>query len=157
MNLTLHLAVKDFSGKIIWETNQPCEVKANTSQLIYQIPLGNILAKADRNKVFCTVSIKDKKREIASNILYFDRIKNIRLPFAKIDIKETKVHGGVEISLTTNSLAKNVYINYEDMEGHFSDNYFDLLPGETKTVFFRTSNIVKGKLKLLTVRDTYAN
>lgn len=30
-----------------------------------------------------------------------------------------------------------------NFDGHFSDNFFDLLPGEEKTVFFTTTDLIK--------------
>lgn len=48
---------------------------------------------------------------------------------------------GYQISLQSSNLAKNVYLHTE-AAGAFSDNYFDLLPGERKTVLFKTDSIL---------------
>ncbi|MGM0377799.1 MAG: glycoside hydrolase family 2 protein, partial [Bacteroidota bacterium] len=42
--------------------------------------------------------------------------------------------------LTTDHMAKGVFISAPGMDGNYSDNYFDLLPGESKTVRFSPSD-----------------
>jgi beta-mannosidase len=154
---TTKLAVKDFKGKVIWQTEVPFEVKANSSKLVYQIPVANILKTTSKATVLLTASLMIGTKELTTNVLYFDRVKNINLPFSKISFKEKHVAGGIEVSLSSATLAKNVYLDYDNLKGRFSDNYFDLLPGETKTVFFRTELSRNGKLQILTVKDTYSN
>jgi beta-mannosidase len=48
-------------------------------------------------------------------------------------------------------LAKNVFIQTQ-ANGHFSDNYFDLLPGEKKQVLFKTEQIVDTPAKAFLVK-----
>jgi len=56
------------------------------------------------------------------------------------------------ISWNSEVLAKNIYFQIADEERFFNDNYFDLLPGETKTVTLFTK-IPETKLKeILTLR-----
>ena len=43
---------------------------------------------------------------------------------------------GVEIR--TDKLAKNVCMTSPFIRGEFSDNYFDLLPGEKRTILYKT-------------------
>jgi beta-mannosidase len=64
---------------------------------------------------------------------------------------------GYLIMLSSNQLAKNVYL-VSGQKGSFSDNFFDLLPGEMRTVTFTTkdnSTGFVGNLKILTLADTY--
>ncbi|MNF11119.1 hypothetical protein D3C80_2122580 [compost metagenome] len=46
--------------------------------------------------------------------------------------------GGVSFTVSSDVLARGVYLTAEQ-EGIFSDNFFDLLPGEEKTVQFLQS------------------
>ncbi|MNW68754.1 hypothetical protein D3C74_476020 [compost metagenome] len=43
--------------------------------------------------------------------------------------------GGLSFTVSSDVLARGVYLTAEE-EGIFSDNFFDLLPGEPKTVQF---------------------
>jgi beta-mannosidase len=49
----------------------------------------------------------------------------------------TRKGDGFDVALSAEKLAKNIYLSWEGAEGFFSDNYFDLLPGEEKTIHFK--------------------
>jgi beta-mannosidase len=63
------------------------------------------------------------------------------------------------IRLTSSQLVKNVFLDFGDqVEGRFSDNYFDLLPGQVVNLEFYPEQPVKlsaEDLKLLSIADTY--
>jgi hypothetical protein len=48
-----------------------------------------------------------------------------------------KVESGLEIELFSTGLIKGVYLEAENKEVRFSDNYFDLLPGIPKIIDLR--------------------
>jgi beta-mannosidase len=56
-------------------------------------------------------------------------------------------------------MARNVYLQWEGTEGFFSENYFDLLPGEERKVTFspkaKGQLPEEGKLRVKTLVDTY--
>jgi beta-mannosidase len=49
-------------------------------------------------------------------------------------------------------LAKNVYIQIGDEDGDLSDNYFDLLPGEVKTIRLQTEISASRLNEILTIQ-----
>jgi beta-mannosidase len=59
---------------------------------------------------------------------------------------------GFDIELKTDKLAKNVYLQIEDEEGFFSDNYFDMLPGSRVKVNLKTDISERKLNEVLTVR-----
>jgi hypothetical protein len=42
------------------------------------------------------------------------------------------------MELTTNTLAKNIYLTCSDSTGFFNDNFFDLLPGIPRMIMVKT-------------------
>jgi beta-mannosidase len=63
------------------------------------------------------------------------------------------------IKLTTAKLAKNAYLDFPEMEGFFSENYMDIIPGEELIVYFSPKSLVNKiltteDLKILTLQDT---
>ena len=42
--------------------------------------------------------------------------------------------------MSADKLAKNVAVSYDGVTGIFSDNYFDLLPGQTHEIRLRTGD-----------------
>ena len=78
-----------------------------------------------------------KAFEITSTLYYFIKPKDLLLQ--KPDIKITIDEKGF-VHVTSNTLAKNVFIETNRDEFRLSDNYFDLLPNETKTIYTQSSN-----------------
>ena len=77
-------------------------------------------------------------KTLSKNTFYFKPFKSLDIPKPKVEYTITKADNGFNIELKTDKLAKNVYMQIGDEEGFFSDNYFDLLPGEKVTVNLKT-------------------
>jgi len=54
--------------------------------------------------------------------------------------------------LTTDKLARNVYLQIGDEEGFFSDNYFDMLPSSTVKISLKSAMNPEKLKEVLTVR-----
>ena len=59
------------------------------------------------------------------------------MPDAGVVVSLTGGDGYYDVTFSAEKLVKNLFVS-TGYEGFFSDNYFDLLPGETKTVRFYT-------------------
>ncbi|MDZ7358583.1 MAG: glycoside hydrolase family 2 protein, partial [candidate division KSB1 bacterium] len=92
------------------------------------------------------------------NLLYFLPPKELELPKASISIDVSETSDGYRIDLSTDALAKSIYLSIDEIDGLFSDNYFDLLPKQKATVFFycgqKTADFGR-KLKIMTLCDSY--
>ncbi|QUL58006.1 hypothetical protein KDC22_04340 [Paenibacillus tritici] len=66
---------------------------------------------------------------------YFAAAKDISLSKPVITVTEVPGSAGKSFTLSSDVLARGVHLTVEE-EGIFSDNFFDLLPGEPKTVEF---------------------
>ena len=114
-------------------------------------------AGTDTRNCFLSTKLLIQDNEAASGILYFDVPKNLNLSVPVIKQKITQVDNGFEIELTSDRLAKNVFLT-APYKGDFSDNYVDLIPGEPKKILFRTeSKNLKftSTIKVRSLVDTY--
>jgi beta-mannosidase len=82
---------------------------------------------------------------VSRNTLFFNNLKDFNLPKAEVQYEIVQSEDGFDISLTSNKLAKNAFLTIGDEKGFFSDNYFDILPGETVKIKLKTT-ISKDKL-----------
>jgi beta-mannosidase len=59
------------------------------------------------------------------------------------------------VTVSSKNLAKNVFLDTPDGSGHFSDNYFDILPGESVVVDLETDKDldVENELIVTTLND----
>ena len=63
-------------------------------------------------------------------------MKDLLLPKPKIKFSIKETENDFIVMLTTDKLAKNLYLRLDDIDGRFSDNYFDLLPGKSTEIEF---------------------
>ena len=153
----LSLTVMDFNGEALWHKEMEAEIEGNSSRCCFQAPLSQIIDKRMKNRVVLVVRYLIHNIIKAENLLYFAKPMNLALEKTTIDIDTRQVADGYELTLSSDRLAKNVYLTVDDpAEGYFSDNYFDLLPGEQKTVYYRSVTEIRGfkeKVKVITLVD----
>jgi beta-mannosidase len=137
----LEIKLIDFKGQIIWEEKKEIMIPANTSEVTAAYPLAEIVNKYPSNEVVLITEIKDNEKLVSRNELYLARPKELPLkdPHITFDV-ETIGPDSLKINLRTTYLAKDVFLSFTNADGYFTDNYFDLIPGETKELFFIQQN-----------------
>lgn len=146
--LKAQLVVKviDFDGKEVWKEMKEVTVPANSSNTYFGTKTAEFLKKVQANKQLLVVELIENSAVISSNTLYFKPIKDVQLPKPEVKYEINAADGGYEITLNTNKLAKNLYMTIGSEEGFFSDNYFDLIPGQPVKVKLETK-LAKEKLQ----------
>ena len=99
------------------------------------------------------------KSILAQNLFYFRKPKDLRLGKTNINLTVKAVEDSRgSLELKSKNLAKNVFLDTTSHDADFSENYFDLLPGETRMIHFHSSLSeaeLKKQLIIRTVSDTY--
>jgi len=142
----LVVKVLDFDGKEILKEVTEVTVPANSSNSFFGTKTTEFMKKVQANNQLLVVELIENNMIVSSNSLYFRPIKEVSLPKPEVKFEINVTDGGFEISLTTNKLAKNLYMTIGDENGFFSDNYFDLMPGQTVKVKLETQ-MAKEKLQ----------
>lgn len=154
INAKLNLKIIDFEGKLLWEKTSDLTIPANASTNYFEVNKTTFLKEAGNqsaNSVF-VCELVENGTVISKNTFYFNPFKELKVTKPEVTWQVAKVGEGFDITLKTDKLAKNIYLQIADEEGFFSDNYFDLLPGETVSINLKTS-ISEEKLKeVLTLR-----
>ncbi len=148
----------DFAGKEISKKSFNVTLKPNESKSFMKISVKEFLGKANDKNALLKVDLTRDGKLIDSEILYFDIMKNIPLPKPTITTSMVAVDKGIQITLSSNVLAKNVCLSTEKFEGFFSDNYVDIIPDMPIIITYDgTSDMdaLKADMKLVSVVDTY--
>lgn len=154
INVELKLKLMDFNGKVIWEKNSPITVPANTSTNFFEVNKTAFLAEngnlADQVVLVC--ELVENENVISKNSLFFKPFKELKIERPKVTYEIAGAAGGFDITVKTDKLAKNVYLQIGDEEGFFQDNYFDLLPGESVTIHLQTELLEEKLNEVLSIR-----
>lgn len=129
----------EFNGKNIHTKQQKVSIPANTSQLVVKTALAEVEGNPS-DYVMKGTFISSSSSASASNstsLFYTARPKDLQLPKEDITTKVTKIDGGFSIEVSAETLQKDVFF-YTKAKGHFSDNFFDVLPHQTVTITFTT-------------------
>ncbi len=132
----------DFSGSVVWDFNQVVAAKGSTSQVIDTLTLEHItaeLAKVGKNigEAVLKVTLNDKADAHAEQLVeyfYLTPTKDLALSKPALQLHTEITEQQLTVRLTTNTLVKSLHLNIDGDVSNFSDNFFDLLPGEEKTV-----------------------
>ncbi|MCJ7627490.1 MAG: hypothetical protein MUO50_03780 [Longimicrobiales bacterium] len=135
---TLTLELMDFDGKILWQASVLTLLPANRSQPLWEGSASSILGEADSRRVVLVGEFIEtgSRAPGQSALLYFHPPKDLGLRVPAIRFEVTPEEGGVLLHLESDVLAKDVYLRLDG--AHFSDNFFDLLPGRSKSVRIET-------------------
>jgi len=152
----LELTLMDLEGKVIKRIEEKVLAKSNTSHIAWKMDKDAILQGADPRKVILYAKLVNENQTLSENVFYFVAPRELDLPVADIRL-EVKESGGKKlVTVSSTKLAKNIWLLLDkDDKSHFSDNYFDLLPGMSRTVELETSmslEAVKSELKAWDVK-----
>ncbi len=152
VNGQLILRLMDFDGQVVWERASLVEIPANSSRDYFNENKYEFLLRKNTRNLFLTAQLIEGGQVISRNSFFFRPYKELNIPKPTMEYKIAKADNGFDIQLHTDKLAKNVYLQIEDEEGFFSDNYFDMLPNSRVTINLKTE-IPESKLnEVLTVR-----
>jgi len=127
---SLSLRLLDFDGNEIWSVCDTTNVQPLSSELKFVLDLKTL--KFNKNEVVLETSFNN-----STNYFYFVRPKELLLPTSEIEKTITPTKNGFTIELFSAHLQKDVFL-YTNSKGRFSDNFFDLMPNERKTIEFKT-------------------
>jgi len=154
-----------------WEGNDPGKIEPLSSKIYFEWPLKKIAdaGVTDTSRVFVSAELVGADTTISSNIAYLAPTKEIHLKPASLraQVSSTKPlpweklkgKSKFNIRITSPVLARDVYLSFGDLDVKLSDNYFDLLPGETIEVSATSAaslSALKAQLKAISLVDAFA-
>ncbi|RXM53548.1 MULTISPECIES: beta-mannosidase [unclassified Chryseobacterium] len=134
----------DFDGKSLWKSNVIKNLKADVSENIFNINKTD-WAKFDLSKAVLKIS-SDSEDAKFEKLFFPARPKDLKLSKPNITVKKISP---TEIEVSTDTLAKDIYLIGD---AHFSENFFDLLPGTSKRIILSRS---LDKVEVMSLFDTF--
>jgi beta-mannosidase len=156
----LQVSLLDFEGHELWKRQADVEVVALNSKSYFSIPIDQLLSGKDPKTVFLFAELMVGGKPVSSNEHFFQPNKNLLLARPKINADVVRMPSGFRITLSSDKLARAVYLSAPSYAGFFVDNYFDLIPGRRVEVEFRIggpSNLAdfQKRLKIRSLADAF--
>jgi beta-mannosidase len=156
----VNVSLLDFDGHVLTSTSKNVAVASLASKSYLSIPVSKLLEGRDKKSVMVVCELLVNGKAVSRNEYFFEPFKNLNMPAPQITWDVVPMRGGFKIALTSDKFAKAVYLSLPNVDGFFSDNYFDLLPGQKMEVEFRshaslTLNDFRNRLKVRSLRDAF--
>lgn len=133
MHGKLLLTLRDFRGKILRQTEHDVVIPSDAASAVvhYPLPAGAVAAKV----VLQAQYYNEKEHKVAEKLHYFAAPKQLMLDSVTPVVDLSRWHpatGHLTFTVKSNSLAYGVMLStVPHVAGHFSDNFFDLLPEQS--------------------------
>ncbi|PID89058.1 MAG: beta-mannosidase, partial [Bacteroidia bacterium] len=137
----LILKVLKFNGDLINHLTLPVNAAANSSTLVKSLPLNKVLKNSNPTEVVIVMQLKMNEKIIATNNIYPAKPKEQKLPKTDTQLSVSTKNGKTVVLVSSDKLARAVYLNVPNCNEFFSDNYFDILPHETVAVELKGAKI----------------
>jgi beta-mannosidase len=158
---TLRVRLMDFDGKVLLEETKEVRVEALASKVYLDWPLKKLAdaGAADTARVFVAADLVEDGAEVSRNLIYLAPKKEIRLKPATLKVVTRAEDGKTVVRVSSPVLARSVYLSFGSLDVQPSDNYFDLLPGETVPIALDTRaslEEIRAQMKVVSLTDALA-
>jgi beta-mannosidase len=134
----LHVELLDFDGHVLRSFDRNLSIAPLASRSYFGIPVDDLLQGQDAKSSFLYCELLVNGKVASDHDYFFAPFKDLRLSKPSIDYQVTPAKDGFRVTVKSDKFAKAVYLSAGDDEGTFSDNYFDLIPGKTVVVLYRS-------------------
>ena len=152
-SLRWRVRTMDFSGKVLSEHEQAANLPALSSTNAGTYTDAQLLNGADPHATFAVFELLDGDKVVSRNLVFFDEAKNLSLPSPQIRTSLAAASDGYTLTLSSDQLARNVWIAFGDLNAEVSDNAFDLLPGQSVTVTVHSKAALEKLKQALHLQD----
>jgi beta-mannosidase len=158
---SLRVRLMDFDGKVLLDETRAVEVSPLTSKVYLDWPLKKLsdAGAANTSRVFVVAELTAGGAQLSRNLTYLAPVKEIHLKPAQLKIETTGSNGNYKIRVSSPVLARSVYLSFANLDVKVSDNYFDLMPGETVEITATSAaslDALKAQLKVISLTDAFA-
>jgi beta-mannosidase len=159
--VTLRARLMDFDGKVLLEESHDVKVAPLASKIYLDWPLKKLTdaGAADTSRVFVVAELSAGNTLLSRNLVYLAPVKEVHLKPAQLKVETTGANGRYKINVSSTVLARSVYLSFGDLDVQLSDNYFNLLPGETAEISVTGAaslDALKAQLKVISLTDAFA-
>ena len=149
------------NGKVLPEETRAVNVMPQASKVYLDWPLKKLAdaGAANTSRVFAVAELSAGGVQLSRNLVYLAPVKEVHLKPAALKVETTGARGRYRIRVSSPVLARDVYLSFGKLDVKLSDNYFDLLPGETVEITANSKaslDALKAQLKVVSLTDAFS-
>jgi len=158
---TLNVRLMDFDGKVLLEENHAINIDPLSSSVQLDWPLKKLTdaGAADTSRVFVVATLAVDTATVSRNLTYLAPVKEVHLSAGTLKTDIDQKAGRLVIRVASPVLARSVYLSFGSLDVKVSDNYFDILPGETIEIAADSKaslDELRAQFKAISLTDAFA-
>lgn len=126
----LRLRVLDFDGKTQRDERKPVVLAPSAATAVAAYSDQELLRGADPRRTAAVFELQAQGEVVSRRIVYFDAAKALALPNPGLSAELKPDEDGYRLDVHARALAREVWIDFGDIDAELSDNALSLLPGE---------------------------
>jgi beta-mannosidase len=152
-SLRWRMRTMDASGKVLGQHEEAANLPALSSTKVATYTDAQLLNGADPHATFAVFELLDGDKVVSRNLVFFDEAKTLALPAPRIESSLEADGNGYKLTLSSDTLARDVWVSFGDLDAELSDNAFDLLPGQRMTLTVHSKASLEKLKQALQVQD----
>jgi beta-mannosidase len=137
-----------------------CKSHHLASKIYMQLPgVEMIIAQGiDPAKVAASTELAVSGTKVSSNLTYLPPTVEVHLPTATLKTELMTAGDSYRLKVSSPVLARSVYISFGEADAEVSDNYFDLLLGQSVEIIIKTKaneEALRKGLKVISLIDAF--
>ena len=143
-NSKILITLYDFKGNLVFEDLVIMDINANSSTIVFPYKKDKVLNGLNTKNVMLRTSIYVDENIISTNDYFLEKTKFLKIDEQNFKINVEKVDGVYNIDIESKSFLNRLHALCLNGSGVFSDNYFNMLPGEKRKIQFIPSEKFNG-------------
>ena len=125
-------SLKKNDGSCVLQRSRKAAIEKNSSSLICDIDMTEAVNEDNRNMLYLDMELVDEDEKLISSDTYlFVKPKHFQFLKPEIELSVSEEKERFVINLQTSVYTKCIRLDFTESDGIFSDNCFDLSPGQT--------------------------
>jgi beta-mannosidase len=149
------IQVRDTEKGIYFSDSLQLAIDYDHPEIIATYDKMDLIPDIAAEEAILKMTLLEKGVVIHQNSHLFVKAKSLKLIEPNIQIETTIQDTLIQVHLKSDAFAKSVELSTLDLEGTFSDNFFNLFPDEPVQVQFLPKNSVENKLPYFQIRSLY--
>ncbi|MEZ5426969.1 MAG: glycoside hydrolase family 2 protein [Pyrinomonadaceae bacterium] len=150
----------DLEGRELKKKSVAVDVEPIKGKSYLSVPVEELLGGQDATNAVLVAELKTDGRTVSQNEYFFKPFKELKLDRPEIKTGIAPSEKGFTVTVSSDKVARAVYLYGNGGEGAFSDNFFNLIPGRAVTTEFRTARKMSADefrkmLKIRTLLDAF--